>query len=259
MYTGNEMGDELLLRLDRMDLKTSRGWEDDELSAFLNRAQIAHIQSILTKLNPKLEAFDETELRKQGLSELIRFNQNSSPVPQNSDVLGSEADVFDNSYTFEMPEDFWFPITERCQIDQILCSQLPAEKAAVLPVVPVTNDEYNLQIKNPYRRPFFKNDEGLVWRIQFNRADDGYDDESVRTVKRAVLITDGTFAPVVYRFRYLRVPPKVVVDFDNSANQKNCVLDFDVQEAIIDLAVKIIKEVSDRQQVQILQPFEKLN
>lgn len=247
MYTGNEMGDELLLRLDRMGIQSSRGYESSELSSYLNRAQYSHIISVLTGLNPRMESFEETELRTQGLSELIREDSKVPTVTTN---------IFPNSYLVTLPTDFWVFIAERSDIDKSLCN---SEENASIKVEPISHNNYNKQIENPYRKPYFNGNKGLLWRLQHFKLSDGYEDETIINEKRVTLITDGTYSPLLYKFRYLRIPPKIVVDFDTPTNQRNCVVNTEVQDAIIDLASKFIKTSTDRQEVNILQPYEKLN
>tara|TARA_R110000868_G_scaffold363462_2_gene625746 strand:- start:2789 stop:3532 length:744 start_codon:yes stop_codon:yes gene_type:complete len=246
MYTGNEMGDELLLRLDRMSIQSSRGYEYHELSSFLNRAQYSHVISVLTGLNPRMESFEETELRSQGLSELVK---------EDSKVPTGVSNLYDNSYLVELPSDFWLFIAEKCIIDKNLLS---TETPANLKIEPKSHNEFNKQEKNPFRKPYFNGNEGLIWRIQHFRVEDGYEDLDDLSLKRITLITDSSFSPVTYNFRYLRKPPKIVVDFDTTTNQRNCVLNTEVQDTIIDLAAKMIKTTTDRQEVNNLQPYEKL-
>lgn len=246
MYTGNEMGDELLLRLDRMGIESSRGYESPELSSYLNRAQYSHLISILTGLNPRMESFEETELRSQGLSELIR---------EDVKVPVAETNLYDNSFLVELPTNFWLFIGERCIIDKNLCG---TETPATLKVEPKSHNEFNKQEENPFRNPYFNGNKGLIWRIQHFKTNDGYLDATETTVKRITLVTNSSFSPITYKFRYLRIPPQIVVDFDTTTNQRNCVLNTEVQDSIIDLASKLIKTSTDREEVNILQPYEKL-
>lgn len=247
MYTGNEMGDELLLRSDRS--KSSEGYEDSELTSFLNRAQYSYLISVLSGINPKMDSFEENELRSQGLSELIE-NYNTTTFDNNFES------PWPNNYLVTLPSDFWLPIAEKVTIDQTDCV---TGFGAGLEVVPISHNEFNLQEKNPYRKPYFKNNEGLVWRMVYNRDNDGNTDSSARTVKRAHIFANGAFSPTYYFLRYLKNPPQIVVDFTTTSNQRNCVLDSDVQENIIDIAVRMLKTASDVQETNNLQSFEKLS
>ena len=93
--TANEMADELELRLDRADSLGSPGYEDFDLSSVLTEAQLLYIKQFVSELNNrKGQGFEETEVRNQGLSALIKQGANLTvSADQTRIVTGKLLDI----------------------------------------------------------------------------------------------------------------------------------------------------------------------
>lgn len=236
----NEMAEELLLQLDRIGSQRSKGYEDSELSTFLTDGQWSYINQAISKFNLRKQSFEETELRRQGLSELIN-NYSQTSITINSDTFN------DNSFLVEMPSDFWLPISEKVSCTKEICG---ADQTKKLAIIPVSHDEINQNENSPYKKPYYNEIGGLVWKIQLAK-------NTIDSDKRIELISDGSYSLDKYHLRYIKTPPNIVVDRETTANQVNCILDENIQKIIINLSVKLIKEASERPQLNNISPIEK--
>ena len=113
--TANEMASELELRLDRSDSFGSPGYEDFDVSSVLTEAQWLYIKKFYDEQNNrKRQGFEETEVRNQGLSALIKQGANLN-------VSVSQAGVLENGKFFDLPDDFMYTIYEEALIDKADC------------------------------------------------------------------------------------------------------------------------------------------
>ena len=77
--TANEMADMLEEKLDRADSFGSPGYEDFDLSSVLTEAQQLYVKKFFDEVNNrKQKGFEETEIRNQGLSALVKDANNLS-------------------------------------------------------------------------------------------------------------------------------------------------------------------------------------
>ena len=245
--TANEMADNLLIQLDRAASGGSPGYEDVELSAILTKAQYHFVKSIISPLtNMKREGMEESEVRNQGLSALTTATSLTPSIAASNNLTNG---VFVN-----LPEDFMLSILEQAVITKLDCNSVPL----TVPVWVISHNEYNQLVSNPYKKPFAKKYEGLIWRLQIGRENDGNLSIASQTAKRHELVTDGTFSVTTYKLRYLKTPPKIVVDFSNTALQRHCILDEATHEAVIEIAVKMLKTITDRQVIPNIQSIENI-
>lgn len=231
------MADELELRLDRSDSFGSPGYEDFELSSVLTEAESLYVKKFISQLNNrKSEGFEETEIRNQGLSALIKRGAQLT-------VSSNQTDVFSNGGLngkfFDLPDDFMYCIYEEAKIDQAPCG---APKELIVANVKVLgHDEVNRLFRNKYKKPFFKSwGEALVWRLTFSREFDGHDPSVPASSKRHQLISHESFAVVEYSINYLKNSPGIIVDRDITTNQRNCILDESTHSVIVDMAVALM-------------------
>ena len=114
--TANTMANELELALDRSDSFGSPGYEDFELTSVLTEAQESYIKRFISQLNNrKQQGFQETEVRNQGLSALIRKGATLT-------VSAVQTDVLSNGVFYDLPTDFMYTIYEEATINQNICN-----------------------------------------------------------------------------------------------------------------------------------------
>jgi hypothetical protein len=244
--TANEMWQLVLVEYEKLNSAGAPGVQEGEANIILTNAQNYFVHTRITAiLNLKREGLEETEIRMQGLSPLITSATVSS--------FTNTTDNLPNGVFATLPLDFMYTILERCIIDQDDCE---TGEPADLPVYVISHNEFTRSRNNPFKKPYFNQTEGLVWRLAFTRTNTGYNSQTTtssngysfisgQTGKRHELITDGNFNIVDYDLRYLRLPKPIKVDLANfvtPVNMQNCELDESTHRPIVDIAVKMMKE-----------------
>ena len=241
--TANEMADKLELRLNKVNSFAAYGYEDVEISSFLNSAQSLYIQEFVDELNNrKGQGFEEGELRTLGFSNLIE----STVLPVSANQLGK----FPNGVCYNTPTTSLGFIHESPTSNKTVCG---SEEFIIPTVVVVSHDEYARWIRNSYRRPYINEYDGVVWRMYLNN-------------KRVQLITDGSYNITSYFVKYLRPPVPITVDRVTPSNQVNCELGYaigtginPVHETIIDIAIRLIDNSNLEQRPPLTPNGEQLN
>ncbi len=98
--TANEMADMLEEKLDRADSFGSPGYEDFDLTSVLTEAQELYVKKFFDEMNNrKQKGFEETEIRNQGLSALVKDGDNltasadQTGISVNNNVTGKFYDL----------------------------------------------------------------------------------------------------------------------------------------------------------------------
>jgi hypothetical protein len=233
--TANQMWENVLVTYDALYSQSAPGFVDPEASILLTKAQWYYI---LQRLNPKsnrnMEGFEETEIRIQGLSALIKDSQDASPLIQKLPD-SQQTGTLPGEKLWALPVDFMIAIYEGCQTSVPQCGN-PNQFNRIM-TIPISHDEYNLNYYNPYKRPYTDGTEGIIWRLEHGRKT-----LPNTTTERKVhgLITDGTFEVTNYYLRYIKTPSDIVVDLDTPGSQVNCELDSLTHQGICDIAVKLL-------------------
>jgi len=227
--TANELWENVLVKFDTVYSLTAPGFDDVRASEILTYSCFKYCNTILfQKTNPKQEGFEETEIRKQGLSALIRNNEPT--------VSSTQSGSLPNGVFYELPDDFWVAILEQATTNVPDCRDPKLKTYTRISIEAIPHDWIN-RSKSTYNYPFIEGGyEGLVWRLNFGKLNDK---------KIHELITDGTFNVTKYHLRYLKIPSNIVVDLTTPSNQVNCELDSFTHQAIADLAVKTLKGIVD--------------
>lgn len=249
----NKMADQLEEKLDRVTSYGSPGYEDFELSSVLTEAMHLYIKKFFDrKNNRKAESFEETEVRNQGLSALIK---RGAGLPASTSQVGRlEGGTF-----YDLPEDFMYTIYERATTDVLQCGTVGKTVYVKADIKVMSHQEIERFRNNKYKKPYAKDyGDGLVWRLGFERENDGYVDLSAQTNKRHQLVTDGTFQITDYSISYVRYPDEIIVDRDTPTNQRNCILDESTHNVIIDIATDLMMSRVKEQKVPNIEGFEDL-
>ena len=234
--TANEMADELELRLDRSFSFGSPGYEDFEIESVLNQAQSHYVKGCYSELNNrKGYGFEESEVRNQGLAELIQDSVNS--------VSTDQTGVLKNGVYFDLPLDFMYTIHETIETSVLDCDG----NNVCASVRVVSHDEFNKLRGNKYKKPSSNLIEPRVWRMQFSRLTNT--SMSTGSAKRHQIITDGNFNIVNYKMNYLINPPKIIVNRTAVINQRSCILDESTHEVIVDIARDIMLGIVKEQKL----------
>lgn len=270
--TANEWVDNFMVQYEKITSLGAPGIQDSQMSILFSNAYLQFVQTRISGLNMKREGFEETEIRMQGLSALVTdaddpFNSVGSTsisanqqgaIQVNPNVVGQ---------FWDLPLNFMYAIYEEVTIDKIDCQ---TKDYAVLGIDVVRHDELKRNSINPFKQPYWNGNEGIVWRLEYNRQNNayasitntnptynplttlGYSFLTGQSNKRHELFTNGLFTITDYRLRFIRLPKQIVVDRINPANQRNCELDDSTHQAIIDIAVDMAKEALNQPNEQII-------
>ena len=236
--TVQEFKSEFLVEYDKVSNLSSPGFEDDEISLFLTKGQERLVKRHYDpKSNRLQEGVDSTEKRRKDLSELIADSIDINGVSKITVSANQKGAMLHGTF-YDLPKDLMYVLSEHVLTNIGDCS----DDLSVVKVKPVTYDEYNINIHNPFKQPYNE----LVWRLDFSKVAPN------TGRKRHELVTDGTYTIAEYRMRYLRKPnPIIVSNLANLPNPKTiegytgpmeCELDSSFHREIITEAVALALE-----------------
>lgn len=233
--TANEMREEFLTLVDKLTSGGSPGYTDKEVGILLTKSQQTFLQGIFDPY----KSFEENEKRRKELA-LIKESFTAT-------TSATQTGVHTNGVLFDLPSDcLWVE-----QEEVVITSADACYNNTTIKVKPVTENEYNLNRKNPFKKP---SPSELVWRMDFNNPGSSQ-------TPRHELITDGTFTVSTYKGRYLKMPQDIV-PFTNdgtTTSAQNCELPDIAHRAIIDLAVKTATAATNPAEYQIKLNEQKIN
>lgn len=224
--TANELWENVLVKYDSVYNNAAPGFDDVRASIILTYCQFRYANSILfSESNAKNQSFDEIEIRRKGLSNLIETGVG---------VLSSDqTKALPDGTFYELPDDMWYTLLEQVTTNVRDC-RYPTVTYTRIPVRPIPYEWVN-GINSTYHRPYIEGGyEGLVLRLDHGKVNNKNIHE---------LLTDGTFSITNYHLRYLKTPADIVVDFADPTNEVNPSLDNSTHEAIADLAVRVLNGI----------------
>lgn len=203
--TKQQFLDGFFIQYDEVADLSAPGFTPVDLSIIASKVQE---DLAVTKYNPKSnklqEGFEETEKRIQDLGELVRYKS----------YTVFTAGFFDNSVQVLLPNTlitvgptdysdvYWFTIFEDTKTNVLDCTIPNNTTQYVKPkIVDVSHGELKVALKDPFRKPYVKANEGKVLRLRSEG-------------RKHLLITDGAFTITEYRIGYVRKPKPI--DFTTS-------------------------------------------
>lgn len=208
----------------------SPGLDDYEISFFLTLAQEELVKNYNDpKSNLKIEGFEGSDKRRIDLKELIQ------DFKTNTELTNVNFKINDNSKIYQIPTDVFLIKQESAKIEDLDCKGIGKSlKLKTVGVIPKTHDEYNLQIKNPFKRP----NKNKVWRLDYNSSEPG-------TNIVELISSQNIFE---YQLRYLRYPKPIIVNdltdnltINGQSLQQTSELNEEIHSEIVRLAVVLSK------------------
>jgi hypothetical protein len=179
---------------------------------FLNRAQDDLINDRYSNKDGKGNTFFESdEKTRLEIGNLIKSFVSTSFVT-------ADAALHPNGQFVSLPTDYLYSIREMCVVGYVDCNT--DSVTGVANVLPIRHDEYNLNINNPFGKPYKK----LIWRMDYG----------VTGTKKHELIHQLGHTISSYNLRYLRKPATI-----NINTGVDCELHPNVHEEIVDRAIAI--------------------
>jgi hypothetical protein len=226
--TANELWDNVLVKFDSVYTNGAQGaapgFDDVRASIILTYCQWKYANTILFKeTNAKQQSFDEVEVRRKGLSNLIARG--------NGVISANQSNTQPNGVFYELPDDMWYTVLEQVTTNIPDCRYFPNTIYTRIPVRPIPYEWVN-NLNSSFHRPYIEGGyEGLVIRFDYGKINNKNIHE---------LVTDGTFNITQYHLTYLKTPTNIVVDRDIPSNQVDPELNESTHESIADLAVKVL-------------------
>lgn len=231
----NEMRYEAEILFDKIASSGSPGYTDKEWSVLLTKGQQIYLQEIFDPL----KSFEESEKLRKDYS-LIKEAFTGT-------VSASQTGIHTNGQFFDLPADCLYVVQE----ESVITSSNACYNGKIVKVKAVTENEYNLNRNNPYKKPA---PDALVWRMDFNNP-------GSTQAPRHELITDGSFTINTYRGRYIKYPQDIIPytnDGSTTALQNSQLPDISHRN-IIDRAVRIATAVTNPQEYQVKLNEQKIN
>lgn len=234
--TAAELELSFLVLYDKVTNLAAPGYSQEEIQLFLNKAQLQAVKHRYNyKGNKYREGVEATEKRRKDLSELVR-GVDISASTNTSDQTG----VFPNGVFFDLPIDFLYTLMEEATISHTNAC-FDGDRISVKPI---THDEYNANIKNPFKKP----NEDLIWRLDFS-----HDIVNSTPALRHEIVANADTTVDTYHVRYIKLPSDIDL-LGNVTSELNEAM----HEEIVDIAVRIATGITDPQSYQIKQSEESL-
>lgn len=221
-----EFNNEFDIHYNAIASQSAPGLDQYEKSVFLTKAQEEIVKNYYTPNGNKYQkGFEGSEKRRVDLKELVQ-NHSSTTIVTNSNGISS------TSKFFVIPDDVFLIVYEKA----ILGSSDPCLSGKEVKVVPKTHDEFNYQVKNPFKKP----DSNLVWRLNISEQNNN---------KVVELLSPNTIT--AYQIRYIKFPEPIVLtnlaaafpgeglSIDGVTLPQTCQLDESIHREILDRAVEL--------------------
>lgn len=139
--TSSEFSNEFDILYNNIMSNQAPGLNGYEKSVLLTQAQESLLLDIYTgKFNES--SFEYTEEVSSYLNTLVKQEEITSTVEGTG--------ISENSVFYSLPEDLWFITYEEAKLDD---TSLGCKNGKSVLVKPITQDTYNLAVKNPFRGP----------------------------------------------------------------------------------------------------------
>ena len=218
--TVEELNNEFDIHYNSIAGQSSPNLDLYEKSIFFTKAQLELVKDYYDpQSNRKQKGFEASEKRRTDLKELIKNYK--------SLVSFSDTNAIDSSSKFfNIPNDVFIITNEKGIIKDTGCFE-----GKSLNIKPMTQDEYNIQIDNPFKRP----NEKVAWRLDFSKINNNKVVEIVTPYK------------IEYNLRYIKYPKPIILgDLDILFPSENLSIDGQTSPSTCELDIEIHKEIVDR-------------
>ncbi|MBV1929347.1 MAG: hypothetical protein KUG81_07545 [Gammaproteobacteria bacterium] len=183
--TASESKEEFNLRYNNA-LEGAPGLDTFEISSYLTVAQEQLVKNYYDVSRDPSSAFELHEKARRVLNELVTDEKISSQV-------ASTRGLVSESKFYELANEAMYILVETVTIS----SGTPALNGKIIPVLPVTHDEFMISNSNPFRKP----NKNKAWRLDVSK------ENSKTTVE---IVSDQVMTR--YNVRYLSYPSPIIVE-----------------------------------------------
>ena len=200
------------------------GIDDYELSVYLTKAQLEIIKNYYDPLsNRKQKGFEATEKRRRDLNQLVKDYKTNSTISNSSNIDSQ-------SKFYIVPNDLFLIVNEKAKINSQDCYN-----NKTLVIKPVTYDEYNIQISNPFEKP----NNTTAFRLDIS---------NINNIKVVEIISPyNVLGSLEYQIRYIKYPkPIIITNLNTTFPSDNLTIDGIFVETPCELDKEICREILDR-------------
>ena len=190
--TTNEFKERFNLRYNNA-LEGAPGLDDFEISSYLTIAQEELVKKYYDIDKDPTSSFELKERSRRVLSELVKNETITSATE-------STRGLVDQSKFFELSGEPMFVVLETVKIKSLDS----VYHGKVIPVVPITHDDFMRSFRNPFRKP----NNNKAWRVDISK-------EASKTVVELIMEVDYQN----YQVRYISFPsPIILTDLSTDVN-----------------------------------------
>lgn len=208
--------------------QSAPGIDAYEKSVYLTKAQLEIIKNYYDpESNRKQKGFEASEKRRADLKELIKPYSTNIAIDNNTKLHPS-------SRFYPIPNDVFLIIQEQVLIKSQDCYNNILKK-----VKPVTHDEFQTQIDNPFKSP----NHNVAWRLNVSK---------INNQKVVEIVSPyNVNGSLEYKIRYIKYPKPIIIENLNTVfpgegltveglnTVQECELDQEIHYEILDRAVQL--------------------
>lgn len=222
--TNREFRNQFDISYNAIASNSSPGIDDYELSVYLTKAQLELVKNYYDPLsNRKQKGFEATEKRRRDLNQLVKDYKTS-------DIISNESNIHPEAKFYTIPNDLFLIVNEKVKITSNDCYN-----GKTITVRPVSYDEYDVQIDNPFEKPYEK----LAWRLDLSNIN------NTKVVE--ILSPYNISGSLEYQIRYIKYPkPIIITNLNTTFPSDNLTIDGIFTETSCELNTEICREILDR-------------
>ena len=222
--TNQEFRNQFDISYNAIASNSAPGIDDYELSVYLTKAQIELVKNYYDPLsNRKQKGFETTEKRRRDLNQLVKDYKTT-------DIISNDSNIDLQSKFYIVPNDLFLIVNEKAKITSEDCFN-----NKTLSIKPISYDEYNIQIDNPFEKP----DSKTAWRLDLS---------NVNNTKVVEIISPYNISgSLEYQIRYIKYPkPIIITNLNTAFPSDNLTIDGIFAETSCELNTEICREILDR-------------
>ena len=222
--TANEMNLQFDIQYNNIAGQSNPSLDIYEKSVYLTKAQLEIVKNYYDPdSNRKKRGFENSEKRRVDLKQLVK------DYKINISTTNSIA-IHPSSRFFVVPSELFLIINEKVKVKSEDCAN-----GTIIEVIPITHDEFNTQIKNPFQNP----NEDVAWRLNISNI---VNDKVVEIISPYNIL-----GSLEYQIRYIKYPkPIIITNLNTAFPSDNLTIDGIFVETPCELNTEICREILDR-------------